>query len=133
MSSPEKQIVSSLMSRLGTICDQVLLGYSATGVEQDLDSPSLLVQLESMTEQEQQGARRKYLLQFNLSAVVTTDERTTYALLDLSRLVREALFSQNRLCPEARKLTFSETQFDIAPNHTQLSFADITVTVEAVF
>ena len=133
MSSPEKQIVSALMNRLGTICDQVLLGYSATGIEQDLDSPSLLVQLESMTEQEQQGARRKYLLQFNLSAVVTTDERTTYALLDLSRTVREALGTQDRLSPEVRKLTFSDTQFDIAPNHTQLSFADMTLTIETVF
>ena len=86
-----------------------------------------------MTGQEQQGAIRKYLLQFNLSAVVTTDERTTYALLDLSRSVREALSTQDRFCPEARKLIFSEMQFDIAPNHTHLSFADMTLTIETVF
>ncbi|MGI9276865.1 MAG: hypothetical protein ACR2PT_18715 [Endozoicomonas sp.] len=69
----------------------------------------------------------------NLSAVVITDERTTYALLDLSRTIREALSSSDRLCPEARKLTFTDTQFDIAPNHTQMSFADMQLTVEAVF
>ena len=131
--NPEQQIVSSLMERLNPLCDQVLLGYAGTGLDNDLRAPAILVQLESITESGQQGSRRKYQLQFNLSAVVTTDDGTTYALLELSRSIREALNSNERLCPEARKLQFSETLFDISPNHSQLSFADLTVTIDSIF
>ena len=131
--NPEKQMVSSLMERLNPLCDQVLLGYAGTGLDNDLKPPAILVQLESITELEQQGCRRKYQFQFNLSAVVATDEGTTYALLELSRSIREAMDSNERLCPAARKLIFSETQFDIAPNNSHLSFADMALIVEAVF
>ena len=130
---PEKKIVSALLGKLTPLCDQVLLGYASTGLGSDLKPPVILVQLESIAELGQQGSRRKYQLQFNLSAVVVTDEKTTYALLDLSRSIKDSLNSNERLCPEARKLQFSETLFDISPNHRHLSFADMTVTIEAIF
>ncbi|MET4695002.1 hypothetical protein [Endozoicomonas lisbonensis] len=131
--SPEHQIVNALVDRLKSTTAQVLLGYSATGVEQDLTLPSLLVQLESITEQTRNGTRAKYQMQFILSAVVPTDENTTYELLNLVRSVRESLNNPQPLCEQVRQLTFSETQFDIAPGQGHLSFADMTLTIEAIF
>ncbi|WP_422135486.1 hypothetical protein [Endozoicomonas sp. ALD040] len=133
MLSPEQQLVSLLVGVLETVCNQVLLGYAATGIEQDLKPPAVLVQLESISELQQQGSRRKDQWLFNLSAVVPTNDRATYALLELSRTIRQALSNDKALSEHCRKLTFSETQFDIAPSQGQLSFADITLTLETVF
>ncbi|WP_252177194.1 hypothetical protein [Endozoicomonas sp. 4G] len=133
MSNLEQQLVSTLMKVLESVCDQVLLGYAATGIEQELKPPAILVQLESISELQQQGSRRKDQWLFNLSAVVPTNDQTTYALLEFSRTIRKALSSDKTLAEYYRKLTFSETQFDIAPSQGQLSFADITLTLETVF
>ena len=132
-SSPEKDIINAVVSRLESVCDQVLLGYSASGIEQDLKPPSLLVQPEFLFEEERQGSRAKYRLQLNVSAVVATNDRTTYALLDLARSVRDAIYQPSILSELTRKVTFSETHFDIAPHHGHLSFADMTLSVEAIF
>ncbi|MGI9278338.1 MAG: hypothetical protein ACR2PX_01755 [Endozoicomonas sp.] len=133
MPHPEQQLVSTLIHTLEPVCDQVLLGYSATGLEQELKPPALLVQLESISQLQQQGSRRKYRWVFNLSAVVPTNDQSTYTLLDLRRAVRETMAASKTLDQQVRKIEFSETQFDIAPNQGQLSFADITLTLETVF
>lgn len=133
MLNPEQRLVGLLVGVLETVCSQVLLGYAATGVEQDLKPPAILLQLESISELQQQGSRRKDQWLFNLSAVVPTNDRATYALLEFTRTIRQALSSDKTLAEQCRKLTFSETQFDIAPSQGQLSFADITLTLETVF
>ena len=130
--SPEQRIIDALTDKLKSCCDQVLLGYSGTGLNENLKPPVILIQLESLSEQAQQGSKRKYQLQFNLTSVVATKEDTTYELLKLSRSIRSALNNGGRICPEARKHSFSDTLFDISPNHSQLSFADMTVTIEAI-
>ncbi|MGI9279264.1 MAG: hypothetical protein ACR2PX_06490 [Endozoicomonas sp.] len=133
MLNPEQQLVTILMEALESACDQVLLGYAATGIEQDLKPPAILVQLESISELQQQGSRRKDQWLFNLSAVVPTNDQATYALLAFTRTIQQALSNDKALAEQCRKLTFSETQFDIAPSQGQLSFADITLTLETVF
>ncbi len=131
--NPEARIVQALLERLRDVTDNVLLGYSATGLEKDLALPALLVQLESIQEENRQGIKAKYQLQFSLSAVTRTDEQTTYKLIELSTAFRKALSPDNRLTSDVRKITLNDTQLDIAPNHSHLSFADTTLTIEAVF
>ncbi len=131
--NPEARIVQALIEKLKTVTNNVLLGYLATGLEKDLALPAILVQLESIQEETRQGLKAKYQLQFNLSTVTKTDEQATYQLIELSTALRNALSPDNRLTSEVRKITLNDTQFDIAPNHSHLSFADTTLTIEAVF
>ena len=129
--SNEQNIVAVLMEKLNTVAE-TRLGYAATGLDDDLLTPAILLQLESLTETGRQGERGKFELQFNLSAVVRTSEQTTAELITLTRQVRQVLNPAERLCPETRKHSLSDTRFDIAPNYGQLSFADSTLTVEAI-
>ena len=129
--SNEQSIVAVLMEKLNTIAE-TRLGYAATGLDDDLLTPAILLQLESLTETGRQGERGKFELQFNLSAVVRTSEQTTAELITLTRQIRQVLNPAERLCPESRKHLFSDTRFDIAPSYGQLSFADSTLTVEAI-
>ena len=77
--------------------------------------------------------KAKYRIDLNVSLAERTNTQTTYKLIELSKSVRSTLGSSERICPEARKVNFSETQFDIAPSNSQLSFADISLQIEAVF
>ena len=129
--SNEQSIVAVLMEKLNTVAE-TRLGYAATGLDDDLLTPAILLQLASLTETGRQGERGKFELQFNLSAVVRTSEQTTVELITLTRQVRQVLNPAERLCPETRKHSLSDTRFDIAPNYGQLSFADSTLTVEAI-
>lgn len=132
-SSPETRIVEALVYRLTEVTPNVLLGYTALGLDEELPKPAILVQLESLQEQGRQGSRVKMQMSLNISVVIKTNEESTYALLDLTRSIR-ALFTTGELwVPEARNTQFSETQFDIAPNHGQLSFADIQLTIDVIF
>ena len=132
-SSPETRIVEALVYRLTEVTPNVLLGYTALGLDEELPKPAILVQLESHQEQGRQGSRVKMQMSLNISVVIKTNEESTYALLDLTRSIR-ALFTTGELwVPEARNTQFSETQFDIAPNHGQLSFADIQLTIDVIF
>lgn len=132
ISSPEESIIKALVKQLTSVCNQVLLGYSATGVEEALNPPAILIQLDAISETERQGARAKFHLQLTVSVVVTTCETTTYDLIEQVRSVRSALNSLPPIDRSVRQLTFSETQFDIAPGHGQLSFADIVLIIEVV-
>ncbi len=129
--SNEQAIVDTIVERLETVAD-TRLGYSATGLEDSLSTPAILVQLESLVETGRQGSREKLQLQFNISAVVKTSKETTSELLSLTRQVREALNPTYRLNPASRSHTLSDTRFDIAPSRGQLSFADSTLIVEAI-
>ena len=131
-SNPEKQIIENLVAHLKQITENTLLGYSATGLEKDIELPAILVQLESINEEQRQGQRAKYRMEFNLSVVAKTNKDTTYALLDLTRSIRELFTTGQRFTPEARNTTFSETQFDIAPSNAHLSFADLQLQIEVV-
>ncbi|WP_299735680.1 hypothetical protein [uncultured Endozoicomonas sp.] len=131
-SNPEARIVEALVYRLTEVTSTVLLGYSALGLNDELPTPAMLVQLESIQEQGRQGSRRKMSMALNVSVVIKTDEDSTYTLMDLTRLVRELFASSERFTPEARTVQFSETQFDIAPNHGHLSFADIQLTIDVI-
>ncbi|WP_345197282.1 hypothetical protein, partial [Kistimonas scapharcae] len=115
-----------------SVCANVKVGYPATGLEDDLEVPAILVQLESLTELNRRGQRGLYQLQFLISLAVRTSDASTESLLQLSRQIRQAMAPGTRLCPEARKLQLTETQFDIAPAHGRLSFADIGLQVDAV-
>ncbi len=131
-SSHDQQLIDAIMDSLRLVTDQVLLGYSATGRDDKLQLPALLLQLESLSELQQSGSRRKYQWQLNLSVVVPTDEQATITLLQLVRSVRLELSQFQRLQSQIRKLTFSEIQFDVAPIQGQYSFADMTLTLETV-
>ena len=130
--SPEKQVIENLLTHLKQVSSNTLLGYSATGQEKDLDLPAILVQLESINEEQRQGQRAKYRMVFNISAVAKTNKDTTYALLDLTRSIRELFNTGQRFTPEARNVSVSETQFDIAPGRAHLSFADLQLNIEVV-
>ncbi|WP_067518541.1 hypothetical protein [Endozoicomonas ascidiicola] len=123
ISNPERQIIENLITRLKQVSENTLLGYSATGQEQDLDLPAILVQLESINEEQRQGPKAKYRMAFNISAVAKTNKDTTFTLLELTRSIRELFTQEKRFTPEARNISFSETQFDIAPSNAHLSFA----------
>lgn len=131
-SSPETRIVEALVYRLTDVTPTVLLGYTALGLDEELPKPAILVQLESLQEQGRQGSRVKMQMNLNISVVIKTNEESTYALMDLTRSVRALFTTGERWIPEARNTQFSETQFDIAPNHGQLSFADIQLTIDVI-
>ena len=131
-SSPEKQVIDKLITHLKQVSSNTLLGYSATGQEKDLDLPAILVQLESINEEQRQGQRAKYRMAFNISAVAKTNKDTTYTLLNLTRSIRELFNTSQRFTPEARNVSVSETQFDIAPSRAHLSFADLQLNIEVV-
>ena len=130
--SNELMIVDAVIQRLKTVTDNVLLGYSATGIEGQDVAPFIMVMLESLNELGRQGSKARYTLQFNISTAVKTSDNATYELLTYVRSIREALDSHHRICNEVRKHTLDETLFDIAPGHGQLSFADMALTVEAI-
>ena len=129
--SNEQIIVDAIIEKLSVVAE-TRLGYSATGLDDDLSTPAILVQLESLSETSRQGDKGKFELQFNISAIDRTSDQTTSNLITLVRQIRTALNPAQKLCPEARKHTLSDTRFDIAPNYGQLSFADSTLTVEAI-
>ena len=131
-SNPERQIIEKLITHLKQVSENTLLGYSATGQEQDLDLPAILVQLESINEEQRQGQRAKYRMAFNISAVAKTNKDTTYTLLDLTRAIRALFTTGQRFTPEARNISFSEIQFDIAPSNAHLSFADMSLQIDVV-
>ena len=81
ISNPERQIIEKLLAHLKQVSENTLLGYSATGQEQDLDLPAILVQLESINEEQRQGQRAKYRMEFNISVVAKTNKDTTYTQL----------------------------------------------------
>ena len=132
-SSPETRIVEALVYRLTEVTPNVLLGYTALGLDEELPKPAILVQLESLQERGRQGSRVKMQMSLNISVVIKTNEESTYALLDLTRSIRALFTTEERWVPEARNTQLSETQFDIAPNHGQLSFADIQLTIDVIF
>lgn len=130
--SPERQIIDNLITHLKQVADNTLLGYSATGQEQDLDLPAILVQLESISEEQRQGQRAKYRMELNISVVTKTNADTTYALIDLTHSIRELFTTGQRFTPEARSISVSETRFDIAPSNAHLSFADVQLHIDVV-
>ncbi|WP_299735381.1 hypothetical protein [uncultured Endozoicomonas sp.] len=131
-SNPERQIIDNLITRLKQVSENTLLGYSATGQETDLDLPAILVQLESINEEQRQGAKAKYRMAFNISAVAKTNKDTTFTLLELTRSIRGLFTQETRFTPEARNISFSETQFDIAPSNAHLSFADLQLQIDVI-
>ncbi len=130
--NPERQIIDNLIAHLKQVSKNTLLGYSATGQEQDLDLPAILVQLESISEEQRQGNRAKYRMELNISVVTKTNADTTYALIDLTHSIRELFTAAQRFTPEARSVSVSETQFDIAPSNAHLSFADVQLHIDVV-
>lgn len=132
MLNPERQIIDNLIAHLKQVSENTLLGYSATGQEQDLDLPAILVQLESISEEQRQGQKAKYRMAFNISVVSKTNADTTYALVDLTHSIRELFTTVRRFTPEARNVSVSETQFDIAPSNAHLSFADLQLHIDVV-
>ncbi len=131
-SNPEQQIIENLVTHLKQVSANTLLGYSATGQEKDLDLPAILVQLESINEEQRQGQRAKYRMELNISVVTKTNKGTTFTLLDLTRSIRELFTTGERFTPEVRSVSISETQFDIAPSNAHLSFADLQLQIEVV-
>ena len=131
-SNPERQIIDNLIAHLKQVSENTLLGYSATGQEQDLDLPAILVQLESISEEQRQGQKAKYRMAFNISAVARTNKNTTYTLLDLTHAIRELFATGQRFTPEARSVSVSETRFDIAPSNAHLSFADVQLHIDII-
>ncbi len=131
-SIPESRILAALIAQLESVCSNVKIGYPATGLEDDLEVPAILVQLESLTELNRRGQRGLYQLQFLISLAVRTSDASTESLLQLSRQIRQAMVPGTRLCPDTRKLQLTETQFDIAPAHGRLSFADMNLQVDTV-
>ncbi len=131
-SNPEKVIVEKLIEHLKAITDNVYLGYSGTGLETDIEVPAIMVQLQSINEEQRQGTKAKYRMEFNISAVAKTNNDTTYNLIDLTRSIRELFTTGERFTPEARTMTFSETNFDIAPSNAHLSFADMSLQIDVV-
>ncbi|WP_419835312.1 hypothetical protein [Endozoicomonas atrinae] len=131
-SSPETRIVEALVYRLTEVTPTVLLGFTALGLDEELPKPAILVQLESLKEQGRQGRRVKMQMSLNISVVIKTNEESTYALMDLTRSIRALFTTGERWVPEARSTQLSETQFDIAPNPGQLSFADIQLIIDVI-
>ncbi|WP_419535731.1 hypothetical protein [Endozoicomonas sp.] len=131
-SSPEARIVEALVYRLTEVTPTVLLGFTALGVDEELPKPAILVQLESLQEQGRQGSRVKMQMSLNISVVIKTNEESTYALMDLTRSIRELFSMGERWVPEARSTQLSEAQFDIAPSSAHLSFADLKLQIEIV-
>ena len=129
--SSEQAVVEALIQRLKTVIDNVHLGYSAVGLDSEGITPAIFVQLESLTELKRQGSKARYQMQFNIGVAVKTSEHTTIELLGYNRAIREAL-NGHWTDPAIRKLTLEETQFDIAPGNSQLSFADTTLTLEII-
>ena len=127
----EQAIVDALVERLQAVAE-TKLGYGATGLEDSLTTPAILVQLERLVESGRQGAKIKAQLQFTISAAVKTSDQTTSELLALTKQIRQTLKPNERLCPEARTHSLNDTRFDIAPSRGQLSFADSTLTVETI-
>ena len=130
--NPERQIIDNLIAHLKQISENTLLGYSATGQEQDLDLPAILVQLESISEEQRQGQKAKYRMALNISVVSKTNADTTYALIDLTHSIRQLFTTGQRSTPEARNVSVSKTQFDIAPSNAHLSFADLQLHIDVV-
>ncbi len=130
--NPERQIIDNLIAHLKQVSENTRLGYSATGQEQDLDLPAILVQLESISEEQRQGQKAKCRMAFNISAVARTNKDTTYTLLDLTHAIRKLFTTGQRFTPEARSVSVSETQFDIAPSNAHLSFADVQLHIDVV-
>lgn len=132
MSNPESLVIEKLIEHLKQVAPNTQLGYSAIGQEQDLELPAILVQLESINEEQRQGTKAKYRMEFNISAVAKTNNDTTYSLIDITRSIRELFTTGERFTPEARTMTFSETNFDIAPSNAHLSFADMSLQIDVV-
>ncbi|WP_139117827.1 hypothetical protein, partial [Endozoicomonas atrinae] len=88
MSNPESLVIEKLIEHLKQVAPNTQLGYSAIGQEQDLALPAILVQLESINEEQRQGTKAKYRMEFNISAVAKTNNDTTYNLIDLTRSIR---------------------------------------------
>ena len=130
--NPERQIINNLIAHLKQVSENTLLGYLATGQEQDLDLPAILVQLESISEEQRQGQKAKYRMELNISVVTKTNADTTYTLIDLTHSIRELFTTGQRFTPQARTVTVSETQFDIAPSNAHLSFADLQLHIDIV-
>ncbi len=127
----EQAILTSVIERLSSVAE-TKLDYSATGLYDSLDGPVILVRLESLAETARQGEKGRFELQFAVNAVIRTSEQTTLELMTLVRKIRTALNSAEKLCPETRKHVLSDTRFDIASDHDQLSFAVSTLMVEAI-
>ena len=107
--NPERQIIDNLIAHLKQVSENTLPGYSATGQEQDLDLPTILVQLESISEEQRRGNRAKYRMELNISVVSKTNKDTTFTLLDLTRDIRELFTTGQRFTPEARSVSVSKT------------------------
>ncbi|UYM16192.1 hypothetical protein [Endozoicomonas euniceicola] len=129
-SNPDEQIIKALLTKLEESRFPVLLGYSIADLP-EIEPPAILVQLDSIRELERQGKRAKYRLELTVSGVYRTQPDTTYQLMTIARMIRSLLIHAS--FEGVRKISFSETQFDIAPNNGQLSFADMSVNLEAVF
>ena len=130
--NPERQIIDNLIAHLKQISENTLLGYSATGQEQDLDLPAILVQLESISEEQRQGQKAKSRMALNISVVSKTNADTTYAVIDLTHSIRQLFTTGQRFTPEVRSVSVRETHFDIAPSNSHLSFADVQLHIEVV-
>ena len=126
----EQIILTTLLEKLSRVAE-TRSGYSAMGIA-DLKTPAILVQLETLTEVARMGEKARFELQFTISAVVRSSEEATAELISLTRQIVTILNPARRLCPEVRKHTLSDTRFDVAPNYGQLSFADSTLTIEAI-
>ncbi len=124
-------ILEKLIEHLKQITPKVFLGYSASGLERPL-LPAILLDLESISEDSRQGTKAKCSMRINISLVESTDAETTYRLLALNDAVRNLFAENNRPFPAVRKLSISETQFDISPNNSHFSFADMTLVLEVV-
>ena len=131
-SSPETNIVNAITEKLATVIDNVRLGYSATGLDDDDVFPAILVQVQNLREQTRQGNKARYQFSFVISVAMKNNADTTIDLLQYARQVRAVFPLGSKICPEAIKHSLEDTEFDIAPGHSQLSFADMTLTVEAI-
>ncbi len=140
---PETRILTALISRLSGIRKtkgyqtdaglNVQLGYAATGLEDSIQTPAILAQLESLLEKERNGRRAKYQMDFTLSAVTPTHLDATWQLLLISWDLRKALTVTDPLCQEVRKITLGDTGFDIGIANSRLSFADLSLQLDTVF
>jgi len=132
MSSPEQAVLEALIEQLKTVMEPVYLGYSATGSEQDLELPALLVQLESMRETRRQGYKARYRMDLLISVPVKTETDALFELLTQSNAVRDLLTSNPTLGSHVREVRVQESRFDIAPHHGQWSFVEIDVQIDLI-
>ena len=130
--NPDELIIRALVDKLKESSFKVMLGYSAAGLS-ELEPPAILVQLDSMKETDRQNKRAKYTLELTVSSVTRTDSDTTYNLMNMVHVIRSLLNESGSIHSGIRKINFSDTQFDIAPSNGQLSFADMSVNINAVF